>query len=305
MFAMREVNLARVDLNLLVALRSLLATCSVTRTGTELGLSQPTVSRLLARLRELFGDPLLVRVGGRLVATPRAESLVLPLDEALTVVAAVLRPPGFDPATARGTITIVAKDYDTLLIGSRFLGRARREAPGIDLSFVNSAGLPMELIESGAAMLAFGVAPNAASHIYRQPLLDDGFVAAVRPGHPILAGDVTLDRYLAFDHALVTIDGLGPSIIDERLERLGRKRRVALRLPHFLAAPALIATTDLIIALPRRVVDQVPGLVPVPLPPEIQVDGFSFVQFWHARWHRDPAHIWLRALIASAVRSAP
>ncbi|HYG87676.1 MAG TPA: LysR family transcriptional regulator [Azospirillum sp.] len=299
---MREVNLAGIDLNLLVALDALLTERSVTRAADRVGLSQPAMSRALSRLRALFGDRLLVRTSAGLAPTPRAEALALRLRAVLAEVGQIVRAPAFDPARFTGTARLAMPDYQSLLLLPVLLPRLERDAPGLNITLIPPrASVPAEL-EAGDLDLAIGHFPDLPAGFYAQTLLTEDFACLVRRGHPALTEPLTPQSFAELRHALITIrDDRSPGVVDDALERLGLRRRIALRIPNFLAAPLIVAETDLIITLPRRLAHRLAGMADVEvLEPPLPLDSFAITQLWHERRHDDPEHAWLRAAVAAA-----
>lgn len=301
---MREVNLAAVDLNLLVALEALLAERSVTRAADRVGLSQPAMSRALGRLRALFGDRLFVRTTEGLVPTPRAEALAEPLARALAGVRGLLRPDGFDPATYRGRLRLTCPDIQSLEILPPLMDRLRRQAPGLDVEVLNLHGDGLDMLLAGEAELATGRFTEPRPGIYGMVAYRSGFACVVRADHPVVAEGLTLERYVDLPHVLVTVTGRGPGTVDEALAERGLSRRVALRLPHFLAAPLIVARTDMVLTLPRALARRMAALAPLAvLEPPLPLDGFDIGLAWHERMQDDPAHAWFRREVAAALKA--
>ncbi|MEZ4241437.1 MAG: LysR family transcriptional regulator [Myxococcota bacterium] len=296
---MIEKHLAEVDLNLLVVLDVLLEERSVTRAATRLGRTQPAVSRSLGRLRSLLGDPLLVREGGGLVPTPRAAALAAPVRALLQdVVAQVLASDDFDPARAARRFTVATTDYVERVLLPRPLARIAREAPGCQIVLTHA---PDPLAVAGDVDLLFTPLFAPGRQVRIRPLVDDTFVCVVRSDHPCLAQPAGLDleAYLALPHLLVAPRGNPGSIVDDELAALGRTRHVAVQVPTFLSAPALVAASDLVWTLPQHLARALAAearlaTVPTPLP----VPGFTVHLAWHERWQHDPGHAWLRRLLA-------
>jgi DNA-binding transcriptional LysR family regulator len=161
-----------------------------------------------------------------------------------------------------------------------------------------------QLLESGAADLVIGVIFTETTGFYRQPLFRDRLVTLVRKDHPLVKASLDLDLYLELAHVLIAPRGIKGGIVDDELERRGLSRRVAVRLPHYLAAPHVVAQTDLCVTVAERVARAACAAFPlrqfeVPLTlPEMIV-----AQFWHARDHEDPAHVWLRATLHEVAAS--
>jgi len=242
---MRETNLAGVDLNLLPALEALLRRRNVTRAAEDVGLSQPAMSRALQRLREALDDPLLVRVGAGLAATPRAVALLPELTAMLDRLGSLYREPAFAPESLERTFVLVGADVHTVLVAPPLLRRALAQAPKVDLRFETYDRTLRERLESGAVDLAFAVAntplpPGATS----EPLADDRLALVIRSNHPAANLDWTLADYALWPNVTITIRGDDESEIDGALAQQGLTRRIALRTPHFMAALAAVAATD-------------------------------------------------------------
>jgi DNA-binding transcriptional LysR family regulator len=308
---MQELNLGALDLNLLVVLDALLAERHVTRAAARVGLSQPATSHALARLRAVFGDPLLVRgAGGAMVPTPRAEALAPRLRAALDGVTAALRgEQPFDPATARRTFRIATGDYAELVLLPALTARLAREAPGVDL-WVVAGGEDLATLATGAhdCVLMPYRGPVAPAGVYEKKLFDETFTCVVRRGHPLVAQGqkLTLARYEAMPHLLIAPRGTPGSFVDDALAALGKQRRVALAVPHFLVAPHVVAATDLILTLATRIARAVAApLDLVMMPPPVDLPGFTMSMWWHERNHHDPAQRWLRQVIAEVAGATP
>ncbi len=291
--------LSSIDLNLLVVLRALLRERHVTRAARQVGLSQSATSHALARLRELCGDPLLVRHGRSLELTPRATRLMPGLERGLAELHGVVtREPAFDPKRARRLFSLGMADYAQALLLQPLLRSLRVAAPGIDLNLLSFPNFP-ELLESGTIDLAVTVTGAIAPGLSQQALFDDGFVCMVRKGHPGLRGKLTLDRYLSLQHVVVAPAGTSGSVVDTELERRGLVRRVALRVSSFLVAPIVVAETDFISTTPERLARRMAKrfqlqLVPTPFP----VPRFGLSLAWHPRCDHDPAQRWLRGFLS-------
>jgi DNA-binding transcriptional LysR family regulator len=302
-FRMREADLQTVDLNLLKLLDALLRERSVTRAGLRLGLSQPAASRALGRLRRLLADRIVVRTPQGLELTPRAEALAEPVARLLDGARAIVAPVEFDPATAQGRVTVASVDYMTLLVMPALVARLSRLAPGLDLEIPPLIGDHVELIAGGTADLALGIYDDLPAGFFRRHLYDEDLVCVVRRGHPVIAGGLTPERFAALSHVTIVVTGRGEAPVDVALARLGLARRVAVRLPHFLVAPMLVAESDMILSLPRRLAQRVAALVPlVLLELPIETGPLPMSMIWHERRQDDPAHAWLRRQMADAVR---
>ena len=304
---MRKTNFTNVDLNLLKLFDALLRERSVTRAGVELGLSQPAASRALGRLRHLFADRLVVRTRNGLELTPRAIALAEPVARLLENARAIVAPAEFDPATARAQVTVATIDHMSLMIMPSLISRLGRLAPGLDLEIPPPLGNNVDIVAQGNADLALGVYDDhdLPSGFFRRALYDENLACVVRHDHPVITEGLTLERFAALLHLQVIITGRGESSIDIALQRYGLKRRVAVRLPHFLAAPMLVAESDMILSLPRRLAHRISTSTPIAvLELPFDLDGFTLSMIWHERRQDDPAHLWLRRQVVEAVQQS-
>jgi DNA-binding transcriptional LysR family regulator len=318
-------RLAGIDLNLLVAFDVLARERSVTRTAARLGVTQSAVSHALRRLRELLGDPLLVRSGNGMALTPHAESLVVPVRSGLiTLGRALSRPAEFEPLLARRGFALASIDVFDALVVPSLLARVRREAPGIDVSVLAAGDRRLsEQLETGevdAAVLPNTQGPRSAAAeaagqgLVRKTMFRDHFVCFLRGDHPALAvrarrgrgataKSLSLETYVSLSHMLISTSGAGPGIVDELLAELGRTRRIALRIPHYSSALAIVAQSDLVLTGPAALVSLARAdLNVVALPVPIQLPQPSINLVWHERFGNDPGHRWLRELTAEVAR---
>jgi DNA-binding transcriptional LysR family regulator len=306
---MHKVNLASVDLNLLVALQALLDEKNVTRAAAKVGLSQPAMSRALGRLRDLFDDQILVRTSKGMSPTPRGLALSDPLGKVLSGVDQMIQPPEFDPKTAEGRRRIATTGYGSLIMLPLVIGRFFLDAPKLNIDVLNVHNDTIGELETGAIDLAIGGlgVNNLPAGFFQQNLFEDRFVCLVRDGHPIVKKGLNLDDYSRLPHGLMTVTGDGPGIVDDVLKRIGVQRRIALRLPHPMVAPIAAAESDLIFTLPQRLAIRLQEVSPCVIlePPEEitrEIGTFSIRQHWHERHHHDPGHAWLRNTLAECAR---
>lgn len=297
------------DLNLVVALDALLAERHVTRAARRLGITQSAASHALGRLRELLGDPLLVRgAGGAMVPSAMAIRIAPQLRKVLDDLTAVLRGESFDPATARRTFRLGASDYVELVLLPRLAARLAQLAPGVDL-WVHTFD------DWGDAELASGkldcvLAPprrNARpSGMFEKVLLHESFTCVMRARHPLAGARLTLARYCEAPHLMVAPRGTPGSFVDDALAALGRTRRIALAVPHFLVVPYVIAATDLVATLAHRVAALFATTLDLAMvAPPIGIARFAIALAWHERNHHDAAQRWFRAQVAAVADEAP
>ena len=277
----------------------LYGTRSVTRAAEQLGLSQPTVSIWLARLREQLRDPLFVRTPAGMLPTPQADALIVQAREALETLRRLAAwEAAFVPATAERRFRICMTDASHITLLPRLLAHVRTHAPRLRLEAARMDIHTAQALEHGEADLAVGYAPWLESGIYQQALYLQDWVCLVNAGHPRLAAGLDLVAYAEAGHITVAA-GTGAQLLDGALERTGIRRKVYLELPSFLGLAAIVSTTDLVVTLPRHIGQTLARLggVTVHACP-VDVPGFAVCQHWHARYHQDPANLWLRRTLA-------
>ncbi|MBE0612582.1 MAG: LysR family transcriptional regulator [Burkholderiales bacterium] len=299
------MDIRNIDLNLLVALDALLAERNVSRAAVRLHLSQPAASALLARLRELFGDPLLLRSARGMLPTPRALELLGPVRRVLDEIDAIVQPrAAFDAASAEHTFRLSSSDYVEYALVPKLVDYLERKAPGVRLE-VSALDLPLvaKQMESGDVDLCITGLQNAPAGLHVRPLYMERIVSVVRRDHPGVGAHLTLDTFCSLEHIRVSVPGSGFSTqIDGALAALGRKRRVRLSVPHFLLVPEILARSDMISALPERLARGYAKKLRIFEPP-LDLEGFTVGEIWHERNERDPAQQWLRdALLELASR---
>ena len=293
------------DLNLLVALDALLAEGSVVRAAARLRLSPSAMSRTLARLRSATGDPLLVRAGRGLVATPRAEQLRDRVSGLVEAAREVLRPaPPLDLAHLDAVFTLRTSDGFVENFGPRLLRRVAHDAPGVRLCFEPKLDRSTAVLRDGVVDLDTGVVGTATDpEVRAQALFRDRFIGVVRQGHPLTHDPITAARYAAQEHVAGPRARFATGPIDDSLKALGLTRRIATVVTGFAAALALVRGSDLVAAVPERHTDAMrTGLFSFPLP--FATPAMTVSMLWHPRRAADPGHRWLRACVL-AVCSEP
>ncbi|HUN33141.1 MAG TPA: LysR substrate-binding domain-containing protein [Trebonia sp.] len=295
------MNLASVDLNLLVALDALLAERNVTRAADRVGLSQPGMSSALARLRKLFDDPLLVREGTVLVATARAQALAQPVKEALDIIRRALEARlGFDPGTDECTVTVSCSDYSVLLLIGPLVRRLATEAPGVTIQIRPRSPDPARMLRDGEADLV--IEPTAimgAAPLPSAPLFTDRWLCCVWEGNRQVGDKLSLQRYLQLGHVSYSMaPGLPAAIVDTYLARVAPPRRVEFIVESFLLAPAVLQGTDLITMVLERAVPLLRRTAAIRLlDPPLEVPPLIQRLWWSPHRTPDPALAWVRARI--------
>jgi DNA-binding transcriptional LysR family regulator len=304
-------NLRTFDLNLLKVFDEVMAERSLTRAASRLALTQPAVSNALRRLRETLGDELLVRKGRGLEPTARALELWPSVREALRALQASLSPATFEPASAENAFVLTMADATAAELMPALVRQIGEEAPSVTLRVVPlTTRDPRRLLDEGEADLAIGHFPaaladmtakaqagdNVAFHHHR--LFAGDYVCVMRKNHPLASGPLTLNKFCAARHMLVSFSGRAFGFVDEALALHGRTRFVALTVNQFFTAGKVVANSDLLTVLPRHFIS-VTGfedqLAQRDLPfevPRIHVDAL-----WHQRVDGIASHAWLREKI--------
>ncbi|MEM6355159.1 MAG: LysR family transcriptional regulator [Pseudomonadota bacterium] len=293
------MDIKQSEIGLLIALDALLERESVTAAAQALGISQPAMSAQLARLRALFNDPLLTASGRRLLPTARALEIKAPLRALLADLDLLVRENArFDPVTTDRVFRIIGTDYAHAVLSSTLLKALQEQAPKAQVALLPFDPITLwSQLEHDAADLALATGMQI-QEARRRPGFSERFTVIQRRGHPRGTAPFTLDTFCEADHVLISPQGGGFfGATDKFLASKGRKRRIACSLPSFLLAPGVVADSDLIAVIPTRLAmlfDDVIEQLPTPFPsPSFGVDIL-----WHPRRQNDPAHVWLRSLVA-------
>ncbi|BDV39690.1 LysR family transcriptional regulator [Methylocystis bryophila] len=301
-------ELRNFDLNLLVSFDVLMEELSVSRAAERMFVTQSAMSHALQRLRQQFGDPLLVRTPSGMRPTERALSLVGPVKALLRDAKGLIHAPDqFIAAESRQRFTMAATDYMDLLVAPLLMERIESTAPGVDIHVKRTEQpFPEQDLEYGEldVVLGFEAVLKPPSHLVREYLFDDRMVSVVRRGHPMARGEaLTLDDYLAMKHVLISRTGTRFGVIDDWLAERGLSRRIALIVPHFLSAPLIVAQTEMELSLPERVANVFAASTPLSiLTLPIDLPRYNLVMVWHPLREKDSSHRWFREQIISACR---
>ncbi|WAJ39165.1 LysR family transcriptional regulator [Pseudomonas sp. GOM7] len=291
-----------IDMDLLLTLDALLDEQNITHAALRLGISQPAMSARLARLRRVFGERLFIAAptGRGVLPTPRALALRPTLRQVLSGMSALLEPVVFDPATSQRAFVVALHENPALMLGAELFNRIREQAPMARLRFVlpdpNTLFLQME---EGEIDLFIGIGEAINQGWVGRQLFSDHFVTAQRKGHPRGQRELDLAAFCSLPHLLVSSAGDPFSgIVDRALTKLGSSRQVVMSTQSYAMAPPLVAGTDLLCTLPRRLLQQFATSLDLFEPP-IVLPSLSLNAYWHPRNHEDAASIWLREQILS------
>lgn len=297
-------DLSAVDLNLLTALELLLEERSVRGAARRANVSPSAMSHTLGRLRDLLGDEVLVRAGRRMVPTPRAEAVALPLEALLAQARRILAEGRtFDPARSRRRFRIVCTDHVSTVLLEPAEAILRAEAPRLDMIVAPLVPESMEDLRRGHIDAAIGIFPDAPAETRMRRLFTDRFVTVCRAGHPRLgrATELTLEDYLAESHVLVAPRGTPEGLVDRVLAERGLSRRVARAYPVFLAAMWHLLGSDGVLTVSARLVQAVHPRIPVRVfSPPLPLDPYAIALVWHPRVDKAPEDAWFRSVLVRA-----
>ena len=303
------MRLASLDLNLLVALDRLLAHRSVTEAAREVGVTQPAMSRTLARLRDTFDDPLFVRDGRSLVPTRRALALEPAVRAAVDAAAAAFAPDvAFDPARERGTFTLALGDETQQAFADAILAALWSDMPEMDVRLRRLSVASVRETRRGEVDLALApdlsaLPPSAGavdlSEYVQRPVYERRFVVVSSPSHP--RRRVSLAQYTSAKHIVAGPDASGRGFVDDLLEARGLRRRVAAAVSSFTSAASVVHQTDLLAILPDEVV-RTCGVVLVTAKPPFPLPVLPMLLLWHPRHTTDERHRFVRERICEAVQ---
>ncbi len=303
----RRVNLAGVDLNLLVALEALLAERNVTHAADRVGLSQPAMSRALGRLRGLFDDELLVRSSSGLVPTARSEQLAAELPDALNMLRNLLASRETAPGSWEATVNIDLPDHQALDLLPRLLPRLREAAPGVTVVTAPLGTRTLRGLESGAVDLAVGQLTTTPFGFYRRTILTDQFVCLLRADHPALQGGTPeAERLAGLRHVVIAPPALEePGLVYDAVAMLEVPDPSPVAVQNTMAAAMLVAETDMVLTIPRRTATRIARMLPLAVTaPPAPLPAYELSLVWHERLHRDPHYAWLRGELAACLAPA-
>ncbi|YAF96911.1 MAG: LysR family transcriptional regulator [Nodularia sp. CChRGM 3473] len=297
------IDLSAIDLNLLVAFEVLFEERSVTAAAQRLYLGQPAMSAALARLRLLFQDELFIRIGREMQPTAKALEIAPGIRDALQQIRQTLAASQiFNPATSKSTFTIGSSDYTSYVVMPKVLELCRQIAPNIDFRLIGFAkDCVGELLEQREIDIALGVFQNPPKQTIQMPLFAEHFVGICRRGHPIMTQDaITPETFANLLHALFTIRRDEVGEIDQVLTQYNLQRRVVLTTPHLLVLPEIISSSDLVTAVPSRLVKSFAyrGTLEIFEIP-VKTEPWMISMLWSKLTDQDQANIWLRQMLKS------
>lgn len=303
--------LKNVDFHLLVCLDVLVAECNVTQAADRLEMSQGNMSNTLSRLRQLFGDPILIRTSRGMMATERARELQLGAQGIIHHVKALLQSPeDRDLSTTAGVIKLACADATALFILGPLLEELRTKAPklSIEITQILSSRVK-EPLEAGTVDLAVGAYLDLAENLHVTRLIGGKMVCAMSASNPLAAEGLDMEGFASAPHAILTA-GYGAiatveTITDQILTTHGRKRAVHLRSQYVTVIADAVSRSDLIATMPDFMLRHFAKTLPlVGVDPPLDLPGFSLAVVWHPRQNGDWVLRWFRQCLRKHLRSA-
>ncbi len=296
------MNLAGIDLNLILVFDAVMRERNVTRAGERIGLSQPAVSNALNRLRHHLKDDLFIRSPDGMKATPRAHELAEPVRRALHRLEVALDPVAFDPAISDRVFRIVTSDYASTVLMPDIVRHVWDVAPQVDLRLISETVTAelLELLDSQEADFALTTAAKLPERFHHVELIDDHYVLLMGKGHELAYGKITLERFASFNHLLISPRGDNHGFVDDALAREGLHRRVAMSVPRFSQAPGILAASDMVLTAPHRLAERYApmfDLVERPAPIQGPPSYSRWKLIWHERLASHPANQWFREMV--------
>ncbi|WP_407492490.1 LysR family transcriptional regulator [Pseudooceanicola sp. MF1-13] len=283
------------DVAALRTLRAVYASASFSRAAESLGVAQPTVSYNIARLREVFQDPLFVRQGAQMVPTDRCIEIAEEVSELADRFEALVAPQQFEPAVANTQVVISCNYYERIVIIPTLVRMLRREAPGIRIRIIPSTVYGQEQLSRGESDILIGPIAVENENFFRRSLIRETYYCIMDPDNP-LATSMTLDAYVAAPQVIVNYGGSFRSRFLVNMEAMGLSPNTAMEIPSPSELPDLLRGTDLIATVPSRVVQHFgESVASVPLPLEAEI---NITMSWTPRTHRSAPHSWIRDRIA-------
>jgi DNA-binding transcriptional LysR family regulator len=297
--------MAKLDIDWLNVFVEVYKTQSVSRAAERLGMAQASASIALAKLRRHFGDPLFSRTSQGMEPTPYARQIHPDVLASLATLNRLVdaHGPRFEPATAERQFRIGMTDISEIVVLPTLVNRLRRVAPGVLIEAERISTDSPRRLESGDIDLAVGFMPQLEAGFYQQTLFQQDFVCLAARDHPRIQAKPTRRSFLAEGHIVVTTSGTGHAIVEKVLAQQGLARRVVLKVPSFLGVARLVARTELLVIVPRRLGETLTRQEDVRvLEPPVALPPFAVKQHWHERFHADAGNAWLRGTLAELLR---
>jgi len=297
-------SVSQVDFKLLQCLSSLIKYKNVSLAADDMNITQPAMSRNLSKLRDVFNDPLFVRTNKGMEPTNRALSLVQPLENTLNQLNLLLTNKAFSPASCHRNFRLHMSSYITQAHLPDIAEAFYKEAPNAQLEIVNLS--EKSLLQESAQNIDIAICSQAMripEYYHTLPVGIEQMVCFMSKNHPLHNQELTLDNYLTYSHIMVSLGG-GPNVpIENKLSKLGRVRKVGMRVPHYLGALEVMSKTPMLFTsssfVPKRF-SNLFNIISKPLP--FSQEKLKYVLVWPPTVHKDPAQVWLRNLCSEIIK---
>lgn len=301
------LNLRHLDFTMLLAFDRLMRELNVSRAAEKMFVTQSAMSHILQRLRQQFDDPLLVKTSTGMKPTDRALALMAPVRSVLRDVEQLFESPApFDPSVSHERFVIAGSDYMEFLVLPRLIQRVRAVAPSIEIRIARADPDSLEdklQDQQWDLIVGFEAMLRIPALLARQRLFDDTIVCIARREHTAVKDEISPDDYLQLNQLMISSCDLNAHILESWLQNKGLERRVSVTVPNFLSAPFTVATTDLLLSLPRRIAESCVGFSHVKIVPlPFELPAYDLVMAWHPLKEKNPAHVWLRDQVMAVGR---
>lgn len=289
-----------IDLNLLIVFQQIFEQRQISAVARQLGLSQPAVSNALTRLRRTLNDELFVRTAAGMQPTPRAEQLADSIHLALQQISDALnRNDHFEAAGSQRRFTIAMTDVGEVYFMPLLAQALHQLAPGLQIATVRASSIDLKTeMESGRIDLAIGAFEHLSDAWYQRRLFQQEYVCMYRNSHPLAATPITLSDFLAARHLLVASLEQPYQKINAALEKAGIEASAHYQVPHFVAVPYIVSSTDLLVTVPQKLAERAAGPFGLSYStPPLKLPQLQTYMFWHRRYHQDSGNQWLREFI--------
>jgi DNA-binding transcriptional LysR family regulator len=292
--------MAKLDIDWLNVFVEVYKTQSVSRAAERLAMAQANASIALNKLRRHFGDRLFSRTSRGMEPTPYAQEIYPEVSASVERLAKLVGPrAAFDPAVARRQFRICMTDISEIVVLPTLINHLRRMAPGVLIEAERISSDSPRRLESGEIDLAVGFMPHLEAGFYQQTLFEQNFACLASEQHPRVRSRPNKRAFLAEGHIIVTTSGTGHAIVEKVLAQRGYERRVVLKVPSFLGVARIVAQTELLVIVPRRLGETLAHQERVRMfEPPLSLPSFAVKQHWHERFHADAGNAWLRGTLA-------
>jgi len=301
----KGTGMAKLDLDWLHVFVEVYKTQSVSRAAERLSIAQANASVALGKLRRHFGDRLFARTSRGMEPTPYAQRIYPDVVASLERLSGLVDGRGaqFDPAAGERQFRICMTDISEIVVLPTVLNHLQQRAPGVTIEAERISTDSPRRLESGEIDLAVGFMPHLEAGFYQQTLFHQDFVCLAAQDHPRIRSKPGKRAFLAEGHIQVTTSGTGHAIVDKVLAQQGYERRIVLKVPSFLGVARLVARTELLVIVPRRLGEALARQEQVQvLEPPVALPPFAVKQHWHERFHADAGNAWLRQTLAELLR---